>query len=32
LQELARAMINAASRGYEKRVLEVADIAKLAKG
>ena len=32
LQELARAMINAASRGYEKRVLEVEDIVKLAKG
>ena len=32
LQELARAMINAASRGYEKRVLEVADIVTLAKG
>ena len=31
LQELARAMINAASGGYEKRVLEVADIVKLAK-
>jgi nucleoside-diphosphate-sugar epimerase len=31
LQELARAMINAASRGYEKRVLEVADIVTLAK-
>ena len=31
LQELARAMINAASRGYGKRVLEVADIVKLAK-
>ena len=32
LQELARAMINAASRGYEKRVLEVADIVKLVRG
>jgi nucleoside-diphosphate-sugar epimerase len=32
LQELARAMINAASRGYENRVLEVDDIVKLAKG
>ena len=32
LQELARAMINAASDGYEKRVLEVEDIVKLAKG
>jgi nucleoside-diphosphate-sugar epimerase len=31
LQELARAMINAASGGYEKRVLGVADIVKLAK-
>ena len=31
LQELARAMINAASRGYEKRVLEVEDIVSLAK-
>src|SRR5262245_13749472 len=31
LQELARAMINAATKGYEKRVLEVADIVKLAK-
>ncbi|MGB9370125.1 MAG: NAD-dependent epimerase/dehydratase family protein [Xanthobacteraceae bacterium] len=32
LQELARAMINAASKGYERRVLEVNDIVKLAKG
>lgn len=32
LQEVARAMINAASKGYEKRVLEVDDIVKLAKG
>jgi uncharacterized protein YbjT (DUF2867 family) len=32
LQELARAMLNAASKGYEKRVLEVEDIVKLAKG
>jgi len=32
LQELARAMINAASKGYPKRVLEVEDIVKLAKG
>jgi uncharacterized protein YbjT (DUF2867 family) len=31
LQELARAMINAAAKGYEKRVLEVEDIVKLAK-
>jgi uncharacterized protein YbjT (DUF2867 family) len=31
LQELARAMINAARKGYEKRVLEVADIVTLAK-
>ena len=31
LQELARAMINAATKGYEKRVLEVEDIVKLAK-
>jgi uncharacterized protein YbjT (DUF2867 family) len=30
LQELARAMINAAGKGYEKRVLEVEDIVKLA--
>ena len=32
LQEVARAMINAASKGYAKRVLEVADIVELAKG
>ncbi|MEJ0078181.1 MAG: NAD(P)H-binding protein [Alphaproteobacteria bacterium] len=32
LQELARAMINAASTGYDKRVLEVEDIVRLAKG
>ena len=32
LQELARAMINAARKGYEKRVLEVADIVTLARG
>lgn len=32
LQELARAMINAASKGYDKRVLEVEDIVRLAKG
>jgi uncharacterized protein YbjT (DUF2867 family) len=32
LQELARAMINVASKGYERRVLEVNDIVKLAKG
>jgi uncharacterized protein YbjT (DUF2867 family) len=32
LQEVARAMINAASRGYPKRVLEVKDIVELAKG
>jgi uncharacterized protein YbjT (DUF2867 family) len=30
LRELARAMINAASGGYDKRVLEVDDIVKLA--
>jgi nucleoside-diphosphate-sugar epimerase len=32
LQELARAMINVASRGYPKRVLEVEDIVELARG
>jgi uncharacterized protein YbjT (DUF2867 family) len=32
LEEVGRAMINAASKGYEKRVLEVADIVRLAKG
>jgi uncharacterized protein YbjT (DUF2867 family) len=31
LQEVARAMINAATKGYEKRVLEVADIVALAR-
>jgi hypothetical protein len=31
LQELARAMINAAGKGYPKRVLEVNDIVTLAK-
>jgi uncharacterized protein YbjT (DUF2867 family) len=31
LQEVARAMINAATQGYEKRVLEVADIVALAR-
>jgi len=31
LQDLARAMINAARNGYEQRVLEVEDIVKLAK-
>jgi hypothetical protein len=31
LQEIARAMINAATKGYEKRVLEVADIVALAR-
>jgi uncharacterized protein YbjT (DUF2867 family) len=32
LQEVARAMINAASKGYAKRILEVKDIVELAKG
>jgi nucleoside-diphosphate-sugar epimerase len=32
LQEVGRAMINAASKGYGKRVLEVEDIVALAKG
>jgi nucleoside-diphosphate-sugar epimerase len=32
LQEVGRAMINAASKGYPKRILEVADIVALAKG
>jgi nucleoside-diphosphate-sugar epimerase len=32
LQELARAMINAATKGYPKHVLEVEDIVALAKG
>jgi uncharacterized protein YbjT (DUF2867 family) len=32
LQEVARAMINAARKGYNKRILEVADIEELAKG
>jgi hypothetical protein len=32
LQEVGRAMINAASNGYPKRILEVADIVALAKG
>jgi hypothetical protein len=31
LQQLARAMINAAGKGYPKRILEVADIVELAK-
>ena len=31
LQELARAMINAATKGYPKRILEVEDIVELAK-
>jgi uncharacterized protein YbjT (DUF2867 family) len=31
LQELGQAMINAATKGYEKQVLEIADIKKLAK-
>lgn len=31
LQEVGRAMINAASRGYPKQILEVKDIVKLAK-
>ena len=31
LQELSLAMINAATKGYEKPVLEVEDIVKLAK-
>jgi hypothetical protein len=30
LQELGLAMINAAVKGYDKRVLEVKDIVKLA--
>jgi len=32
LQELARAMINAAGKGHPKHILEVDDIVKLAKG
>jgi len=32
LQEVGRAMINAASKGYAKRILEAADIVELAKG
>jgi len=32
LQEVGRAMINCATKGYEKRVLEVKDIVELAKG
>ena len=31
LQEVGRAMINAATKGYPKRILEVADIVALAK-
>jgi hypothetical protein len=31
LQEVGRAMINAASKGYPKQVLEVKDIVKLAR-
>jgi len=31
LQEVGRAMINAAAKGYPKRVLEVSDIVELAK-
>jgi uncharacterized protein YbjT (DUF2867 family) len=32
LQEVGRAMVNAATKGYPKRVLEVQDIVDLAKG
>jgi uncharacterized protein YbjT (DUF2867 family) len=32
LEEVARTMINAATKGYAKRILEVADIVELAKG
>lgn len=32
LQEVGRAMINAADKGYAKRILDVADIVALAKG
>lgn len=32
LREVGRAMINAATKGYDKHVLEVADIVALAKG
>ncbi len=32
LQEVGRAMVNAATKGYGKRVLEVGDIVELAKG
>jgi uncharacterized protein YbjT (DUF2867 family) len=32
IEEVGRAMINAASKGYAKRVLEVEDIVELAKG
>ena len=32
LQEVGRAMINAASKGYPKRILEVADIVELGRG
>ncbi len=32
LQEVGRAMINAASKGYPKQILEVKDIVELAKG
>jgi hypothetical protein len=31
LQEVGRAMIDAASKAYAKQILEVADIVKLAK-
>jgi hypothetical protein len=31
LQEVGRAMINAAENGYARQILEVEDIAKLAK-
>jgi hypothetical protein len=32
IEEVGRAMINAASKGYPKRILEVKDIVRLAKG
>jgi hypothetical protein len=31
LQEVGRAMINAATKGYSKKILDVADIVDLAK-
>jgi hypothetical protein len=32
LQEVGQAMINAASQGYPRQILDVKDIVKLAKG